>query len=218
MPHQHTFERSVPAGRPHRGEGVVFLDQAEGRAELLREQCRNQRRERTGRIRFQDTHRRGPRVQGADGRRQIVDFAGDVFGLETGDVHSFSAEAITDCKILCIKRSALVWLARRDTDVARQLWAMTAEELQRAQDHNMLLIKSALQRVAGFLLEMPKRSAVTAEIEPPMSRRDIGDYLGLTLETVSRALSLFQKGGAIAVPNVRRIVLRKRAALMQLNT
>jgi CRP/FNR family nitrogen fixation transcriptional regulator len=154
-----------------------------------------------------------------DGRRQIVDFhfPGDVFGLESGDGHPFSAEAVTDCKILGIKRSALASLAGRDTDVARQLWAMTAKELQRAQDHNMLLIKSAQQRVAGFLLEMAKRSAVRSEIELPMSRRDIGDYLGLTLETVSRTLSQLQKDGAIAVPSFRRVVLRNRAALARLN-
>jgi len=154
-----------------------------------------------------------------DGRRQIVAFylAGDVFGLESGDEHTFSAEAITDCKVLGIERSALVSLAGRRTDVARQLWAMTATELQRAQDHSMLLIKSAQERVAGFLLEMAKRSAVTAEVELPMSRRDIADYLGLTIETVSRTLTQLEKGGAIAVPSSRRVVLRNRAALTRLN-
>src|SRR3569833_2730507 len=94
-----------------------------------------------------------------DGRRQIGAFylTGDTFGLEIGEEHTFSAEAITDCKILVVKRSALLSLASRDNDVARQLWAMTAAELQRAQDHIMLLIKTAQERVAGFLLEMAKR-------------------------------------------------------------
>ena len=154
-----------------------------------------------------------------DGRRQIGAFylPGDVFGLEIGEEHTFSAEAITDCKILVIKRSALVGLASRDNDVARQLWAMTAAELQRAQDHIMLLIKTAQERVAGFLLEMAKRSAVAAEVELPMSRQDIADYLGLTIETVSRTLTQLEKGAAIAVPTSRRIVLRNRAALTRLN-
>ena len=154
-----------------------------------------------------------------DGRRQIGAFylAGDVFGLEIGDEHTFSAEAITDCKILVIKRSALVGLAARDNDVARQLWAMTAAELQRAQNHIMLLIKTAQERVAGFLLEMAKRSAAAVEIELPMSRQDIADYLGLTIETVSRTLTQLEKGAAIAVPSSRRIVLRNRAALSRLN-
>lgn len=154
-----------------------------------------------------------------DGRRQIGGFylPGDVFGLEIDDEHTFSAEAITDCKILVVKRSALVSLAQRDTDVARQLWAMTAAELQRAQDHIMLLIKTAQERVAGFLLEMARRSAAVSEVDLPMSRQDIADYLGLTIETVSRTLTQLEKGAAIAVPTSRRIVLRNRAALSRLN-
>jgi len=155
----------------------------------------------------------------SDGRRQIGGFylPGDMFGLECGDEHSFSAEAITECKVLVIKRSGLVSLAARDGDVARQLWSMTAGELQRAQDHIMLLIKTAQERVAGFLLEMAARGATTVEIELPMSRQDIADYLGLTIETVSRTLTQLEKSAAIAVPTSRRIVLRNRAALNRMN-
>ena len=155
----------------------------------------------------------------SDGRRQIGGFylPGDIFGLECGEEHSFSAEAISECKVLVIKRSSLVSLAARDGDVARQLWTMTAGELQRAQDHIMLLIKTAQERVAGFLLEMAGRSASSGEIELPMSRQDIADYLGLTIETVSRTLTQLEKSAAIAVPTSRRIVLRNRAALNRLN-
>jgi CRP/FNR family nitrogen fixation transcriptional regulator len=154
-----------------------------------------------------------------DGRRQIGAFylAGDIFGLEVGTEHTFSAEAIVDCKILVIKRSTVVNLAARETDVARQLWAMTASELQRVQDHIMLLIKTAQERVAGFLLEMAKRAPAGNEIDLPMSRQDIADYLGLTIETVSRTLTQLENSAAIAVPSSRRIVLRNRAALTRLN-
>ena len=154
-----------------------------------------------------------------DGRRQIGAFylAGDIFGLEVGTEHTFSAEAIVDCKILVIKRSTVVNLAARETDVARQLWAMTASELQRVQDHIMLLIKTAQERVAGFLLEMAKRAPTGNEIDLPMSRQDIADYLGLTIETVSRTLTQLENSQAIAVPSSRRIVLRNRAALTRLN-
>jgi CRP/FNR family transcriptional regulator, nitrogen fixation regulation protein len=154
-----------------------------------------------------------------DGRRQIGAFylSGDFFGLEIGEQHTFSAEAIVDCRVLVVKRSALVTLAARDNDVARQLWAMTAAELQHAQDHIMLLIKTAQERVAGFLLEMAKRSAGAAEVDLPMSRQDIADYLGLTIETVSRTLTQLEKGAAIAVPSSRHIVLRNRAVLSRLN-
>ncbi len=155
----------------------------------------------------------------SDGRRQIGGFylPGDIFGMECGDEHSFSAEAITDCKVMVIKRSSLVSLAARDGEVAHQLWTMTANELQRAQDHIMLLIKTAQERVAGFLLEMAGRSISTGEIELPMSRQDIADYLGLTIETVSRTLTQLEKSAAIAVPTSRRIVLRNRAALNRMN-
>ncbi len=100
----------------------------------------------------------------SDGRRQIGGFylPGDIFGLECGEEHSFSAEAITECKVLVIKRSSLVSLAARDGEVARQLWTMTAGELQRAQDHIMLLIKTAQERVAGFLLGDGRRAAFPA--------------------------------------------------------
>jgi len=154
-----------------------------------------------------------------DGRRQIGAFymSGDVFGLEVGDEHTFSAEAIVDSKVLVFKRSALVNLAARDNGVARELWTMTAGELQRVQEHILLLIKTAQERVAGFLLEMAKRGTSGIEIDLPMSRQDIADYLGLTIETVSRTLTQLENSAAIAVPTSRRIVLRNRAALNRLN-
>src|SRR5215831_6556683 len=94
-----------------------------------------------------------------DGRRQIGAFhlPGDIFGFESGEVHTFSAEAITDCKIIVIKRSAVIALAARDNDIARQMWTLTARELARVQEHSLVLIKSAEERVAGFLLEMAER-------------------------------------------------------------
>ena len=154
-----------------------------------------------------------------DGRRQIGSFylPGDIFGLEVGDEHTFSAEAVADCKVMVIKRSALVALAGRDTSVARQLWAQAAGELQRVQAHILLLIKTAQERVAGFLLEMASRVPVGNEIDLPMSRQDIADYLGLTIETVSRTLTQLENSGAIAVPTSRRIMLRSRGALNRLN-
>jgi CRP-like cAMP-binding protein len=81
----------------------------------------------------------------------------------------------------------------------------------------MLLIKTAQERVAGFLLEMAKRSSAVTEVDLPMSRQDIADYLGLTIETVSRTLTQLENSAAISVPTSRRIVLRNRAALTRLN-
>lgn len=154
-----------------------------------------------------------------DGRRQIGAFylPGDFFGLEFGEEHSFSAEAIVECKVMVIKRSALLVVAGRSHDVARQLWTLTANELQRAQGHIMLLIKTAQERVAGFLLEMAARTPSGNTIDLPMSRQDIADYLGLTIETVSRTLTQLENSAAIAVPTSRHIVLRNQAALNRLN-
>jgi CRP/FNR family nitrogen fixation transcriptional regulator len=155
-----------------------------------------------------------------DGRRQIGAFylPNDVFGLEAGAEHTFSAEAVADCKILVIKRSALVALAARDNEIARKLWQITAAELQRAQSRVMLLVKTAQERVAGFLLEMARRSTENCEIDLAMSRQDIADYLGLTIETVSRTLTQLENSATIAVPSSRHIVLRNRAALSRLNS
>jgi CRP/FNR family transcriptional regulator, nitrogen fixation regulation protein len=155
----------------------------------------------------------------SDGRRQVGGFylPGDVFGLEFADQHALSAEAITDVKVLVVKRSAINSLARRDATVSQQLFTLTGRELHRAQDHILLLIKSAQERVASFLLEMSERGRGGNAIELPMSRQDIADYLGLTIETVSRTLSLLEDSAAIEVPTSRRIVLRNRPALNRLN-
>jgi CRP-like cAMP-binding protein len=155
-----------------------------------------------------------------DGRRQIGAFylPGDIFGLETGPDHTFSAEAITDAKVIVIKRSAVTALAARDNSAAQQLLAMTSGELARMQQHIMLLVKTARERVAGFLLEMADRVHDQSEVELPMSRQDIADYLGLTIETVSRTLTQLENSAAIALPTSRRIVLRNRGALHRLNS
>jgi CRP/FNR family transcriptional regulator, nitrogen fixation regulation protein len=155
----------------------------------------------------------------SDGRRQIGGFylPGDVFGLEFGDEHTLSAEAVTDTKVLVVKRSALAALAARDAAVARELYQLTARELGRAQERMLLLIKSAQERVASFLLEMTERAPASDAVELPMSRQDIADYLGLTIETISRTLTALESDATIEVPSSRRIVLRNRSALNRLN-
>jgi CRP-like cAMP-binding protein len=154
-----------------------------------------------------------------DGRRQVGGFyvPGDIFGLETSEEHSFSAEAITECRVLVIKRSLLVALAERDHDIGRQLWAIIGGELRRVQEHIMLLVKSAQERVASFLLEMAERISADNAVELPMSRQDIADYLGLTIETVSRTLTILENAATIELSSSRRIVLRNRTALRRLN-
>jgi CRP/FNR family transcriptional regulator, nitrogen fixation regulation protein len=115
--------------------------------------------------------------------------------------------------VLVIKRKALTALADREAAVSRELVALTARELRRVQERVLLLIKSAQERVASFLLEMADRGLAGNIIELPMSRQDIADYLGLTIETVSRTLTALENRAAIEVPSSRRIVLRSRSAL-----
>jgi CRP-like cAMP-binding protein len=155
----------------------------------------------------------------SDGRRQIGGFylPGDIFGLQFGKAHTFSAEAITDTKVLVIKRSALTALAGRDATIARELFTLTGRELTRVQERILLLVKSAQERVASFLIEMADRAAAGNIVELPMSRQDIADYLGLTIETVSRTLTCLESSATIEVPTSRRIVLRNRPALNRLN-
>lgn len=152
----------------------------------------------------------------SDGRRQVVGFhlAGEVFGIERGERHRCSAEAITDCQILLIRSSAVEKAARASAEAAYWLWDLKSVELERLQDQMMLLgRKTAAERVAAFLLEMAGRGASDTVVDLPMSRCDIADYLGLTVETVSRTLTQFQRDGVIAMPSHRHILLRNRDAL-----
>jgi CRP-like cAMP-binding protein len=154
-----------------------------------------------------------------DGRRQISGFylPGDVFGLEFGDDHAFSAEAIADSKVVVVKRSALNALAERDPAIGRDLFAITGRELRRVQDHLILLVKTARERVVSFLLEMAERAGGEKVVALPMPRQDIADYLGLTIETVSRTLTSLEGSAAIDILTSRRIALLNRTALNRLN-
>ncbi len=154
-----------------------------------------------------------------DGRRQVIAFylPGDIFGIEAGEVHLSSAEAISQSQVLVIRRSSVLTRADHERDMAKQLWTATVRELQRVQQHSLVLIKSAEERVAGFLLEMASRGSSSLTVELPMSRQDIADYLGLTIETVSRTFTQLVQSGTISMETSRRIQFRNRAALNRLN-
>jgi CRP/FNR family transcriptional regulator, nitrogen fixation regulation protein len=133
----------------------------------------------------------------SDGRRQIGAFhlPGDIFGLENGDLHRFTAESLVDTTVCLVRRQSLEREAKNDPAIVRSLITMTTDNLKHVEDRLLLLGRqTAQERVGAFLLEMKGR--MTADvISLPMNRRDIADYLGLTLETVSRALSEFQRKG-----------------------
>ncbi|HSU69702.1 MAG TPA: helix-turn-helix domain-containing protein [Tepidisphaeraceae bacterium] len=156
----------------------------------------------------------------SDGRRQIGAFhlAGDVFGLDPGSAHRLTAEAIADTTVRLVKRRSLEVAAGSNVKVAHHLWTMTAGDLRHAEDHMLLLgRKTAMEKVATFLLEMDRRLAKAGIMALPMCRRDIGDYLGLTLETVSRALSQLNDQGILVFSSARQIVLRNRQRLADMD-
>ncbi|MBX9710384.1 MAG: helix-turn-helix domain-containing protein [Xanthobacteraceae bacterium] len=156
----------------------------------------------------------------SDGRRQIGAFhlPGDVFGLDHGAKHSLTAEAILDTTVRLVKRRSLEAAAGSNVQIAYKLWTLVSGDLKHAEGHMLLLgRKTAIEKVAAFLLEMDKRLAITGMLALPMCRRDIGDYLGLTLETVSRALSQLNDQGILGFSGARQITLRNRQRLANIN-
>jgi len=155
----------------------------------------------------------------SDGRRQIAAFylPGDIFGLEARDVHSVSAETIARSRLHAVKKTELMSRAAGDLAMVNLLLDLTTVELQRTRAHILLLLKSAQERVVSFLLDMADREDCENEFDLRMSRQDIADYLGLSIETVSRTLTRLESASAISLLTSRRIVLRDRPALDRLN-
>jgi CRP/FNR family nitrogen fixation transcriptional regulator len=156
----------------------------------------------------------------SDGRRQIDAFygTGDVFGFEAGAEHRLSAEAVSDCMVVPYRRRGFDSMAGRDDRVVGQMFSYVMQCLERSQDHSLLLgRRSAAQKLAAFLLEMAARRPGMTVIDLAMTRQDIADYLGLTIETVSRTLSQFERDGLIALTNARRVSLTDLRGLRHLN-
>ena len=152
----------------------------------------------------------------ADGRRHIAEFffAGECFGLDDHGERPFSAEAVGDVIVMRFPRLATQRLIAEKPELAGHMWNMTLRSLAHAQTRMLLLGRmTAAERVASFLLELTERRDVRRNLDLPMSRNDIADYLGLTIETVCRVLSTFKRDGAIAIPSPHRIELCDRDAL-----
>lgn len=156
-----------------------------------------------------------------DGRRQIDEFqlAGDIFGLEAGAKHRFSADAVDVATVVAFRRRRFETLAHDDPALVDQVMSSMMRSLERAHDHMMLLgRKTAQEKVATFLLDMARRVSNEDRFELPMQRTDIADHLGLTIETVSRTLTQFAREGIIKLAAASRsVVLCDRVALQRLN-
>lgn len=145
-----------------------------------------------------------------DGRRQIdtFHFPGDVFGLESGETHRFTAEAVDKVVVIAYRRSHFGGLVQNDPAFGEQLITSMLSSLDRAHDHMVLLgRKSALEKMATFLLEIAARRANADRAELPMQRTDIADHLGLTIETVSRTLTQMVRDGLIRLADAGRTVI-----------
>lgn len=157
----------------------------------------------------------------SDGRRQIDSFhrVGDVFGFEAGADHSMTAEAVTECTVVAYRRGGLETMVSQDDRLGQWFFAHAMTSMASAREHSLLLGRgNAAQKLAAFLLEAADRDGDSGTIDLMMSRQDIADYLGLTIETVSRTLSRLERDGVIGLPGGRRILLKDRRMLRALNT
>ena len=156
----------------------------------------------------------------SDGRRQIDSFyiAGEFFGFELDETYSLSAEAVGDCTVVAYRRPGVESLSANDGALSGMLLSHAMRSLARAQEHSLLLgRRSALEKVAAFLIEWAEQSPGGDIATLAMTRQDIADYLGLTIETVSRTLSQLERDGLIDLPTSRQIRLNDADALRALN-
>jgi CRP/FNR family nitrogen fixation transcriptional regulator len=156
----------------------------------------------------------------SEGRRQVVAFyvPGDLFGFELDGNHSFSVEAVSNAKVRMIKLSALPAIGAVDQAVSDELRISLARELRRNQDHIRRLGQTAPARVASFLLEIAQRIPNGGTIDLVMSRQDIADYLGLTIETISRTLTHMKRAGAVMITRARRITICNPSLLARMSS
>jgi CRP/FNR family nitrogen fixation transcriptional regulator len=152
----------------------------------------------------------------SDGRRQILGFhlPGEVFGIELGDKYSLTAEALEATEVVMVRHSLLERAAAEDPRAARCWLEYASRTLTDARDHALILgRKGAGERLAAFLLDLSKRLLRGQELDLPMSRADIADYLGLTIETVSRTFTEMERQHTIGLPSSRHVVMRNRSSL-----
>jgi CRP/FNR family nitrogen fixation transcriptional regulator len=145
----------------------------------------------------------------SDGRRQVVAFylAGETFGFEAERTHSFFAEAIV--------QSGLRVISRPSNDAASsELLVLALRGMLRAQEHILTIGRqTAVERIAGFLIDMAERQGGLEHFDLPMTRLDIADYLGLTIETVSRVFAKLRSGGLIKLRSIRCVEIIKLETL-----
>ena len=148
----------------------------------------------------------------ADGRRQIVQFLfpGDLFSFMELAGHSLTAEAVNDVILISYLQRQIIHLGAQDPSLRERFVVLMSQRLHRMHDHLMLLGRqTALERVSSFLLSLRERTCTKedAPLDVPMSRQDIADYLGLTIETVCRVLAKLRRSRVIGIPNIHQLII-----------
>ncbi len=158
-----------------------------------------------------------------DGRQQVVGFrfTGDVIGYTTRREYPFDAELLTNAMVCRLDRSRLDGLLRRYPLLERRMLDLCVQELAATQEQLVTVgRRPAEARVAAFLLSLVeagrRRGQASRVLDMPMTRADIADFLGLTLETVSRAFTAFRKRGWVREPVHQRVELLDLGALAAL--
>lgn len=157
-----------------------------------------------------------------DGRRQIVAFAfaGDIVGFGHGDSYRFDCDTITTARVRAIPRSSLLRAMRDRPELGEKLLDVAAGEVASMQDLSILLCrKTAVERIATFLISMAAKqdgSVIGERLSLPMCRADIADFLGLTIETVSRTMTKLRAMRVIDLPDRGGFVLRDSMRLRDL--
>ncbi len=158
-----------------------------------------------------------------DGRRQITGFVlpGEFIGLSTGQVYAHNADALTEASLCRFSVSDMERIGLEVPEMNNRLLSMTNSSLSQAQDHMLLLGRmNALEKTANFLCSLIDRAAAADQpIDPlalPMCRADIADYLGLTIETVSRTFTRLKADNVISLPEHNRVRVNDMAALHRL--
>lgn len=157
-----------------------------------------------------------------DGRRQVVAFAypGDIIGFGHGDAYRFDCDALTPARVQVTRRGDIGSAMRSRPELGEKLLSLAAGEIASMHELSLLLCrKSAMERIAGFLLSLATRTGKLANdqrISLPMCRADIADHLGLTIETVSRNLTKLKVRGIIDLPGRGSFVLRDLDRLQML--
>ncbi len=157
-----------------------------------------------------------------DGRRYVSEFflPGDYVGLAENGEYSQTIEALSDTKLVKYARRRFEAFLEADPRAGKHFFSLVCGGLSAVQDRLLLLgRKSAIERIATFLLATADRKAADAtEVELSMGRSDIADYLGLTVETVSRVLGHLRDNGVIELPATNRVVFTDRDALEDIST